>query len=109
MTTFEFYKRAVFLYALQKLQAIDGIIIYSNITNNIGTLCFNYKSEHPYDLATLLDGYGIALRAGHHCTQPLMAHFGIDGSLRASFAFYNTFNDVDRFINALQECISLLD
>lgn len=103
------HEQAIFKYAVKKLQAIDGLTLYSSVTNNIGTLCFNYKNEHPYDLATLLDGYGIALRAGHHCTQPLMAHFGINGALRASLAFYNTYNDVDRFITALQECIALLD
>ncbi|MFM9816260.1 aminotransferase class V-fold PLP-dependent enzyme, partial [Streptomyces scabiei] len=78
-----------------------GIKIYSDIDNNIGTICFNYKDEHPFDLATLLDGYGVAVRSGHHCTQPLMTHLGINGSVRASFAFYNTVQDIDAFIKAL--------
>ncbi len=103
------HEQAVFNYAHLRLAKIDGIYLYSSIKNNIGTLCFNYKDEHPFDLATLLDGYGVAVRAGHHCTQPLMAHLGINGSVRASFAFYNNYSDVDKFIDALQACIAILD
>ncbi|MFU2508978.1 aminotransferase class V-fold PLP-dependent enzyme [Pseudoalteromonas sp. ASV78] len=103
------HEQAIFNYAAEKLQAIDGITIYSDLKSNIGTLCFNYKDEHPYDIATLLDGFGIAVRSGHHCAQPLMQHLGINGSVRASFAFYNNHQDVDLFIAALQACIALLD
>ncbi|HEA16983.1 MAG TPA: SufS family cysteine desulfurase [Pseudoalteromonas prydzensis] len=103
------HEQAIFNYAAEKLQAIDGITIYSDLKSNIGTLCFNYKDEHPYDIATLLDGFGIAVRSGHHCTQPLMQHLAINGSVRASFAFYNNHQDVDLFIAALQACIALLD
>ncbi|MBQ4799724.1 SufS family cysteine desulfurase [Pseudoalteromonas sp. MMG006] len=103
------YENDLFTYAVEKLVSIDGITIYSNLSNNIGTLSFNFKDEHPYDLATLLDGYGIAVRAGHHCAQPLMTHLGLNGTLRASFCFYNTHKDVDIFINSLKECIDLLD
>ncbi|MCW1717338.1 SufS family cysteine desulfurase [Pseudoalteromonas sp. A3] len=103
------HEQAIFIYAATQLSKIDGITIYSDLNNNIGTLSFNYKSEHPYDLATLLDGFGIAVRSGHHCTQPLMHHLGVKGTVRASFAFYNTHQDVDNFINALKESIELLD
>lgn len=103
------YEQKLFNYAAEKLVTIKGITIYSNLSDNIGTLSFNFKDEHPYDLATLLDGYGVAVRAGHHCTQPLMTHLGINGTLRASFCFYNTYEDVDIFINSLKECITLLD
>ena len=102
------YEQKLFNYAAEKLVIIEGITIYSNLSDNIGTLSFNFKDEHPYDLATLLDGYGVAVRAGHHCTQPLMTHLGINGTLRASFCFYNTHEDVDIFINSLKECIALL-
>ncbi|KAF7780405.1 cysteine desulfurase / selenocysteine lyase [Pseudoalteromonas marina] len=102
------YEQKLFNYAAEKLVTIKGITIYSNLSDNIGTLSFNFKDEHPYDLATLLDGYGVAVRAGHHCTQPLMTHLGINGTLRASFCFYNTYEDVDIFINSLKECIALL-
>ncbi|WP_289076910.1 SufS family cysteine desulfurase [uncultured Pseudoalteromonas sp.] len=103
------HEQAIFNYAATQLSKINGITIYSDLNNNIGTLSFNYKSEHPYDLATLLDGFGIAVRSGHHCTQPLMHHLGVKGTVRASFAFYNTHQDVDNFINALKETIELLD
>ncbi|MCK8122521.1 SufS family cysteine desulfurase [Pseudoalteromonas sp. 2CM32C] len=103
------YEQKLFNYAAEKLVTIKGITIYSNLSDNIGTLSFNFKDEHPYDLATLLDGYGVAVRAGHHCAQPLMTHLGINGTLRASFCFYNTYEDVDIFINSLKECITLLD
>ncbi|NWL16427.1 SufS family cysteine desulfurase [Pseudoalteromonas sp. Scap03] len=107
--TLKQYEQQLFIYAANALNQIDGISIYSDLKSNIGTLCFNYKNEHPYDLATLLDGYGVAVRSGHHCTQPLMTHLKLNGSLRASFAFYNTTKDVDQFITALKECIALLD
>lgn len=103
------YEQMLFNYAVDKLNDIDGITIYSNLEHNIGTICFNYRDEHPFDIATLLDGFGVAVRSGHHCTQPLMAHLGINGSIRASFCFYNTHQDIDIFINALHECIALLD
>lgn len=103
------YEQELFKYAAEQLVTIEGITIYSNLSDNVGTLSFNFKDEHPYDLATLLDGYGVAVRAGHHCTQPLMAHLGLNGTLRASFCFYNTYEDVDIFINSLKECIALLD
>ena len=103
------YEQKLFNYAAEKLVTIKGITIYSNLSDNVGTLSFNFKDEHPYDLATLLDGYGVAVRAGHHCTQPLVTHLGINGTLRASFCFYNTYEDVDIFINSLKECIALLD
>ena len=103
------YEQMLFNYAVDKLNDIDGITIYSNLEHNIGTICFNYRDEHPFDIATLLDGFGVAVRSGHHCTQPLMAHLGINGSVRASFCFYNTHQDIDIFINALHECIALLD
>ena len=109
LQTLQHYEQQLFIYAANALSKIDGIIIYSDLKSNIGTLCFNYKNEHPYDLSTLLDGYGVAVRSGHHCTQPLMSHLNLNGSLRASFAFYNTTKDVDQFIAALKECIALLD
>ncbi|MDN3403671.1 aminotransferase class V-fold PLP-dependent enzyme [Pseudoalteromonas tetraodonis] len=109
LQTLQHYEQQLFIYAANALGKIDGIIIYSDLKSNIGTLCFNYKNEHPYDLSTLLDGYGVAARSGHHCTQPLMSHLNLNGSLRASFAFYNTTKDVDQFIAALKECIALLD
>lgn len=103
------YEQSLLAYAVQQLTAIDGIKIYSDRENNIGNLSFNYAHEHPFDIATLLDGYGIAVRSGHHCAQPLMDALNIAGTVRISLAFYNTFQDIDIFISALNECIALLD
>ena len=102
------HEQNIFSYAASKLSNIEGITLYSDLNNNIGTLCFNYKDEHPYDLATLLDGYGVAVRAGHHCTQPLMARFNINATVRASFSIYNTKEDVDALIAAIEKSLKLL-
>ena len=72
-------------------------------------MSFRYKNEHHFDLATFLNGYGIAIRSGHHCTQPLMQSLGIDGTIRVSLAFYNNHDDIDAFIHALKESIDLLE
>ena len=103
------HEHTVFDYAINKLAAIDGIKIYSNQRDNIGNISFNYRDEHPFDLATLLDGFGIAVRSGHHCTQPIMSHLGIPGTVRASFALYNNKDDVDAFISAVKSSIEILD
>jgi cysteine desulfurase/selenocysteine lyase len=63
---------------------------------------------HPYDVGTLLDKQGVAVRTGHHCTEPLWNHFGVSGSVRASFGVYTTLDDIDRFVNALKKSIQLL-
>ncbi|WP_404340221.1 SufS family cysteine desulfurase [Pseudoalteromonas mariniglutinosa] len=103
------YEKRLFNYAVKRLSSIDGITILSDCEHNIGNLSFNYRDEHPYDLATLLDSYGVAVRSGHHCAQPLMSELNVVGTIRASFAFYNTQQDVDRFIDALIASIELLD
>ncbi len=103
------HEHTIFDYALKQLAAIEGIKIYSDQKNNIGTISFNYRDEHPFDLATLLDGFGVAVRSGHHCTQPIMSHLGIPGTVRASFALYNNKDDVDAFIGAVKSSIELLD
>ncbi|MBQ4845592.1 cysteine desulfurase [Pseudoalteromonas sp. MMG005] len=102
------YEQTLYSYCLNQLQAIDGIIIYGDTQNNIGTISFNYRDEHHYDIAMLLNSYGIALRSGHHCTQPLIAELGIQGTLRVSLAFYNSHNDIDTFITALKSSIKLI-
>ncbi|MGO2010306.1 MAG: aminotransferase class V-fold PLP-dependent enzyme [Pseudoalteromonas sp.] len=103
------YELSLFNYAIAKLTSIDGIKIYSQHQKNIGNISFNYANEHSFDVATLLDGYGIAVRSGHHCAQPLMDKLAVTGTVRVSLAFYNTYQDVDLFIAALRECIALLD
>ncbi|NOU49356.1 cysteine desulfurase [Pseudoalteromonas sp. JBTF-M23] len=103
------YEQDLYQYLIQKLQSIEGIKIYGDLKHNIGTASFTYKNEHHYDLAMLLNSYGIAARSGHHCTQPLMQTLNLNGTIRVSLAFYNNKADIDRFISALHECIALLE
>ena len=103
------YEQRLYRYLLNQLHDIEGIKIYGDLMNNIGTVSFCYKQEHHYDIATLLNGHGIAVRSGHHCTQPLMKKLNIDGTVRVSLAFYNNVEDIDALINALKETIELLE
>ena len=95
-------------YATKQLNKIEGLVIYGNAKNKTSVISFNVGSIHPFDIGTLLDKYGIAVRSGHHCTQPLWQFYNIPGTIRASFAFYNTIEEVDLFIEALKKSIRLL-
>ena len=95
-------------YATKQLNEIQGLVIYGNAKHKTSVISFNVGTIHPFDIGTLLDKYGIAIRSGHHCTQPLWQFYNIPGTIRASFAFYNTFEEVDLFIEALKKSIRLL-
>ncbi len=95
-------------YAEEKLSEIDGARIIGTAANKTGALSFLIDGTHPYDVGMLLDKMGIAVRTGHHCAQPLMQFLGIPGTVRASFAMYNTIDEVDTFINALTKVVSML-
>jgi cysteine desulfurase/selenocysteine lyase len=71
-------------------------------------ISFNIKKQHPFDVGTLLDKYGVAVRTGHHCTQPLMQCLGIQGTVRASFAVYNTTEEINFFVDKLKKAITML-
>ncbi|CAM3980527.1 aminotransferase class V-fold PLP-dependent enzyme [Pseudoalteromonas byunsanensis] len=103
------YEQGLYQYLIQRLQSIDGIKVYGDLKNNIGTASFTYKNEHHYDLAMLLNSYGVAVRSGHHCTQPLMQTLNLNGTIRVSLAFYNNRCDVDAFISALTNSIELIE
>ena len=94
-------------YATSELLKINGLRIYGTQTEKSGVISFNVEGVHFFDLGTMLDKFGIAVRTGHHCADPLMAHFGIQGTVRASFAFYNMMEEIDRFIEALKKVISM--
>ncbi len=96
--------------ASKKLNEIPEVEIYGNIDvkDKAGVISFNVKNTHPFDVGTLLDKYGVAVRTGHHCTQPLMQCLNIPGTIRASFAIYNTTDEVELFIEALKKSIRLL-
>jgi cysteine desulfurase/selenocysteine lyase len=88
-------------YALDRLGAVDGLEIYGPRDNRVGVISFRYADIHAHDLATILDQRGVAIRAGHHCNQPLMTHLGVDATARASVYLYNTRSEIDALIDAL--------
>ncbi|MGZ3864127.1 MAG: aminotransferase class V-fold PLP-dependent enzyme [Bacteroidia bacterium] len=102
------YEHELMAYATEKLKKVDGLKIYGDIANKAAVISFNVKSIHPFDIGTILDKQGVAVRTGHHCTQPLMAHFNIPGTIRASFAFYNTKQEIDVFVTALEKAVKML-
>jgi cysteine desulfurase/selenocysteine lyase len=95
-------------HAQAALVAIPEVEVYGQASNKAGVISFNVRGQHPFDVGTLLDKYGIAVRTGHHCTQPLMQHLGIQGTVRISFAVYNTLEEVDFFIEKLKKVIHML-
>ena len=92
------HENALLAYATEKLLEIEGMTIYGTAKNKAGVVSFNIEGIHNYDLGVILDKLGIAVRTGHHCTQPIMERFGIAGTARASFAVYNTFKEIDTFV-----------
>lgn len=95
-------------HATEKLKKIEGLHIYGDVDNKVAVISFNVEGIHPYDIGTLLDKMGIAVRTGHHCCQPIMDHFKIPGTVRASFAFYNTHEEVVRFIAGVEKAVGML-
>ncbi len=95
-------------YAHKELKKIPEVVVYGESENKAGVISFNIKAQHPFDVGTLLDKYGIAVRTGHHCTQPLMDLLGIKGTVRISFAIYNTKQEIDYFIEKLKKVITML-
>ncbi|MBO4606438.1 MAG: cysteine desulfurase [Prevotella sp.] len=95
-------------YATKGLSNIPGTRIFGTAPNKTSVLSFLVGDAHPYDVGTLLDQLGIAVRTGHHCTQPIMDRYGIPGTVRASFAIYNTRAEVDTFLNALERILPML-
>ena len=95
-------------YATEKILKIEGVRIIGEAERKASVLSFVIDGLHPFDIGTLLDQLGIAVRTGHHCTQPLMSFFEIPGTIRASFAFYNTKEEVDQLISGLERALSML-
>jgi cysteine desulfurase/selenocysteine lyase len=88
-------------YALDRLGAVDGLQIFGPREDRVGVISFRYADIHAHDLATILDQKGVAIRAGHHCNQPLMEHLGVDATARASIYLYNTRSEIDALVEAL--------
>lgn len=95
-------------YAMEKMSDFDDLIYFGQAKNKASVISFNVEGVHPYDIGVILDKMGIAVRTGHHCTQPLMDYYEIPGTIRASFSFYNTFEEIDLFIAALKKAIDML-
>jgi len=102
------YEHELLIYATKKINEIEGVKIYGTAKNKSSILSFLIAGTHPYDVGTLLNQQGIAVRTGHHCTQPIMDFFGIPGTIRASFCFYNTKEEIDFFIDALKRSVKML-
>lgn len=104
----ETYEKTLLKYATEQLNQLDGIKIYGTHPNKTSLVSFNFEGVHPYDIGAIIDKMGIAVRTGHHCAQPIMNYFQIPGTIRASFAFYNTKEEIDRMIGALKKALSML-
>jgi cysteine desulfurase/selenocysteine lyase len=102
------YEHDLLTYATESLQAIPGVCIIGTARERAGAVSFVLEGIHPHDIGTILDQQGIAIRTGHHCTQPLMERLGVTATARASFAVYNTLAEVDSFIEALARARRLL-
>jgi cysteine desulfurase/selenocysteine lyase len=104
----EAYEKELLAYANQKLATLENIEIYGNSDHKVSVISFNVKGIHPYDIGTIIDKMGVAVRTGHHCTQPIMDFFKIPGTIRASLSFYNTKEEIDYFISSLEKAIRML-
>ena len=102
------FENELLQYAEKELLQIENLKIYGTAELKTSLVSFNVGSIHPFDIGTLLDKQGIAVRTGHHCTQPLMDFYGIPGTIRASFSIYNTKEEVDLFIHALKRALTVL-
>ena len=104
----EEYEEYLLNYATERLSKIDGIRFIGQAPKRSGLISFLIDNIHPYDLGTIVDKMGVALRTGHHCAEPVMTFFDIPGTVRASFAIYNTTEEIDIFIKAVEKAANML-
>ena len=104
----EAYEHELLTYATEQIEQLEGVRIIGEAKNKASVLSFVVDGTHPSDIGMIIDKLGVAIRTGHHCTEPLMNRFNIPGTARASFAFYNTFEEIDIFIAALNRAITML-
>jgi len=102
------YEDKLLKYATEKLKEIDGLIIYGDVKNKTSVISFNISGTHSYDIGSILDKYGVAVRTGQHCAQPIMDHFDIPGTVRVSLSFINTFEEIDILQEAIIKAKSML-
>ena len=104
----EKHENELLKYATEKLLEVEGLKIYGTGPDKTSVVSFNIEGIHPYDIGTIVDKLGIAVRTGHHCAQPIMDFYKIPGTVRASFAFYNTLEEVDALVNAVKKAKMML-
>lgn len=102
------YEHELLTYATEKVSALKGVKLIGTSKNKVSVLSFTVDGIHPFDIGQMLDARGVAVRTGHHCTQPLMDHFGIEGTVRASFAVYNTKSEIDSLVEGLDRIIRFM-
>ena len=102
------YEKELLDHATKKLLEIESLVIYGPLKNKASVISFNIEGIHPFDIGTIIDKLGIAVRTGHHCTQPIMDFYKIPGTIRASFSFYNTKEEIDVFIEAVKRAKTML-
>ena len=102
------HEHELLVYATEKISALPSVRLVGTAKNKVGVLSFVVEGVHPFDIGQMLDARGIAVRTGHHCTQPLMARFGIEGTVRASFAVYNMKKEIDHLADGLARVISFM-
>jgi len=102
------HKQALLSRAVEALRGVNGLTLHGTAPGKGPVLAFSLQGAHPHDLAQILDRHGVAIRAGHHCAQPLMSHLGVSATARASFALYNTAEEVDAFVAALSKARAML-
>lgn len=108
ISTIEAYEHELLAYATKQIKQIEGVRIIGEAKNKASVLSFVVDGTHPSDIGMIIDKLGVAIRTGHHCTEPLMNRFNVPGTARASFAFYNTFEEIDIFIAALNRAVTML-
>ena len=108
MTEIAQYEAELLAYATASLLKISGVKIYGVAPEKTAVISFNVEGIHPYDIGSILDKMGIAVRTGHHCAQPIMDYYQIPGTVRASLSFYNTYEEIDRMLEALKKAIQML-
>ena len=102
------YEQQLLIYATQQLSQVEGLRIIGTAPHKAAVVSFVMKNIHPHDLGTILDTEGVAIRTGHHCAMPVMSFYGIPATARASFAFYNTFSEIDRLVAALHHAQNVM-
>lgn len=102
------YEHELLEYGTKRLSEIEGLKIYGTAKEKTSVISFNLEGIHPYDVGVIVDKLGVAVRTGHHCTQPIMDFFGIPGTIRASFAFYNTKEEIDVLVEAVKKAQMML-